>query len=32
METEDFSGLLKLGESVAKNLWENVIDEVWDKI
>lgn len=29
---DDFSDLLKNSESVAKELWENKHDEIWDKI
>jgi AbrB family looped-hinge helix DNA binding protein len=32
LKKEDFSGLLKNSEKVAKELWDNKEDEVWDHV
>lgn len=32
LKKEDFSDLLKHSESVAKKLWDNKEDEVWDNV
>jgi AbrB family looped-hinge helix DNA binding protein len=32
IKKEDFSDLLKHSESVAKKLWDNKEDEIWDTI
>lgn len=32
IEEDDFSGLVKLSEEVAKKLWDNKEDEVWDNV
>ena len=32
IEDHDFSDLLKLSERVAKKLWDNKEDEIWDTV